>query len=479
MIYILIFLPMVSFSLIVMLLGNFFERAGMDKSKARIPIVNLWYLFPITERSPLWGIFYFIPYLNLILIIWLITEFLKAFDRRDILSQVLGIFLGYIYLPILNYTSKITYRQSSAAEKSTVREWADALIFAVVAATIIRTFIMEAYTIPTGSMEKTLLVGDFLFVSKFHYGPRVPMTPLSFPLTHNTLPLTGTNSYVEWIKLPYYRLPRLEDIKRYDIVVFNWPQQDNRPVDKRDNYIKRCVGLPGDTILVVQGILYVNGKRAYEPEYMQYQYFVQTDGTPFSTQLLEEYDITDAMRVASNKGLYLMNLTRANYERIKSLPFVKSVEPKVSPKGQIEPQRYYFPPDIKKYPYNVDYYGPVTVPFKGQVIELNTHNLPLYYRLITLYEQNSLEVKDDKIFINGEQTATYTVKMNYYWMMGDNRHNSEDSRFWGFVPEDHIVGKAWIIWLSLDKGKSLLHKVRWNRIFNIIQGAPLSPESAN
>ncbi|HXH19245.1 MAG TPA: signal peptidase I [Chitinophagales bacterium] len=470
MIYLLIFGPLVSFSLIVMLLGNFFEKAGIERRKALVPLHNLLTLFKIIDRTPLWGVLYFIPYINIILIIWLITEFLKVFDRRDIPSQVLGIFFGYIYLPVLNYTSKINYVDAKpVAKRSAAREWTDALIFAVVAATIIRAFIIEAYTIPTSSMEKTLLVGDFLFVSKFHYGARVPMTPLAFPFAHHTMPLIGTKSYLDWVQLPYYRLPKLQDIQRNDIVVFNWPQEDFRPVDKRENYIKRCVGIPGDTVEVIAGILYVNGEKAYEPENMQYQYYVQTDGSAINPKAIQELDITDGGRVPSNKGLYLLSLTSKSYKAVKKFGNVKNTERKIMPKGNVEPQRYYFPPDLKKFPWNVDYYGPIVVPKKGASVKLTLDNLPLYERIISLYEGNRLEKKDGRIFINGQETDSYTFKMNYYWMMGDNRLNSEDSRFWGFVPEDHIVGKAWIIWLSLDKNKSLFGKVRWNRMFSLIK----------
>jgi len=472
MIYILIFGPIVSFSILVMLLGNFFEKAGKDRSLAVIPFKNLLTLFEIIERTPLWGVLYFVPYINVILIIWIITEFLKVFDRRDIPSQVLGIFFGYVYLPVLNYASKITYsgaHPKREVKRSSVREWTDALIFAVVAATIIRAFIIEAYTIPTSSMEKTLLVGDFLFVSKFHYGPRVPMTPIAFPFAHHTLPGTNVKSYVEWIKLPYYRLPKLQNVERNDIVVFNWPQEDFRPVDKRENYIKRCVGIPGDTIEVKAGILYVNGREAYKPEKMQYQYYVQTDGSPINPKTLQELDITDGGRIPSGKGLYLLSLTDKNKEIVKKFANVTNMERKMAARGQTEMQRYYFPPDLKRFPWNVDYYGPIVVPKKGVTVQLSMDNIAIYERIIGLYENNRLEKKDGKIFINGKEADSYTFKMDYYWMMGDNRLNSEDSRFWGFVPEDHIVGKAWIIWLSLDKGKNLLNKVRWNRMFTIIK----------
>ncbi len=467
MIYLLIFGPIVSFALIVILLGNFFEKAG-EKGKEKIPFQNLLTLFKIVERTPLWGLLYFIPYINIILIIWLITEFLKVFDKREILPQVLGIFFGYIYLPVLNFTSKINYTGAKQQERhSSTREWADALIFAVVAATIIRTFIIEAYTIPTGSMEKTLLVGDFLFVSKFHYGPRIPNTPIAFPFAHNTMPVIGTKSYSELIKFPYYRLPKLQDIKRNDIVVFNWPQQEERPVDKRDNYIKRCVGVPGDTLDVLNGVLFVNGDKAFTPPHMQYMYFIQTDGSTINPRILEEYDINDWEM--ANKGIYRMFLTDENYERIKALPMVKRIERKISPKGEVEMQRYYYPPDMEHFKWNVDNYGSLIVPEKGITVQLNAENIKVYERIITLYEGNALNYKGSKILINGEEASAYTFKMNYYWMMGDNRHNSEDSRFWGFVPEDHIVGKAWIIWLSLDHAKGIANKVRWNRLFSLIK----------
>lgn len=468
-IFLLVFLPVLLTTVSIMFMDNFFEKAGFTKADAKKPFLNLLTFYKIIHRKPGWMLLFFFPYVNIILMIWMFTEFLKCFDRRDIPAQLLGIFFGVVYLPVLNATSKPNYvGLEGIKQKSTAREWIDALIFAVVAATIIRTFIVEAYTIPTSSMEKTLLVGDFLFVSKFHYGPRIPNTPLSFPFAHHTLPVLNTKSYLEWLKLPYYRMPGLQEIKRNDIVVFNWPQEDFRPVDKRENYIKRCVGVPGDTIQVKRGDLYIGSSKAFEPKYCEHQYIVQTDGTPLNPNMLNEMQITEGGRLAQHNGLYLLTLTPENAEKIKSLPIVKQIQRKISQEGEIEPQRFYYPSDTKTFPWNVDNYGPVVVPAKGATVQLNKENIVFYERIISLYENNTLQVNSDKILINGVESTSYTFKMNYYWMMGDNRHNSEDSRFWGFVPEDHVVGKAWIIWLSLDSFGNFFEKIRWNRIFRVI-----------
>jgi len=465
----LIFLPLLLTTVSVMFMDRFFKNAGFTKEEAKKPFLNLFTFYKIIHRKPGWMILFFFPYVNIILMIWMFTEFLKCFDRRDIPAQLMGIFFGVVYLPVLNATTNPMYvGLDGAKQKSSTREWVDALIFAVVAATIIRTFIVEAYTIPTSSMEKTLLVGDFLFVSKFHYGPRVPNTPLSFPFAHHTLPVVNTKSYLDFLKLPYYRMPGLQEIKRNDIVVFNWPQEDFRPVDKRENYIKRCVGVPGDTIQVKAGDLYIGNNKAFEPNNFEYQYLVQTDGSPLNPNMLMEMKITEGGRLAQHNGLYLLTLTPENVEKIKSLPIVKQVQRKISPIGEIEPQRFHYPADTDKFPWNVDNYGPVVVPKKDATVQLTKENILFYERIITLYENNTLEVRGDKILINGAEATSYTFKMNYYWMMGDNRHNSEDSRFWGFVPEDHVVGKAWIIWLSLDSFGNFFEKIRWNRLFSVI-----------
>ena len=349
-------------------------------------------------------------------------------------------------------------------KKTKVREWVDALIFAVIAATIIRTFVLEAYTIPTPSMEKSLLVGDFLFVSKMHYGARIPETPLSFPFAHHTMPIIGGKSYLEWIKLPYYRLPGFQKIKNNDVVVFNWPMEDFRPVDKRENYIKRCIGIPGDTLEVRDAEVYINGKHNTDWPGQQIDYLVTTDGTAINQKILDGLDITE-FSPTNSSGVFRMNLTKSAADAISKLKNVKSMEPDILPKGLV-PEAL-FPGDTKHFPWNLDNFGPIWIPKKGVTITIDQSNISLYQRLITIYEGHQLDItKDGKILIDGKQTDQYTFKMDYYWMMGDNRHNSLDSRYWGFVPEDHIVGKAWFIWMSWNKNGSFISKIRWDRLFH-------------
>lgn len=360
-------------------------------------------------------------------------------------------------------------------KKGFFREWFDAIIFAVVAATIIRLFLIEAYTIPTSSMEKSLLIGDFLFVSKVSYGPRIPNTPIAFPFAHHTMPGTNAKSYSEWIKLPYYRLPGFGRIKNNDVVVFNYPMEDFRPVDKRENYIKRCVGIPGDTLEVRERVLFINGKQAEMPPHMQYSYNVKTDGTGFNPKVLRKLDVTEGGRV-SNQGDFSLTMTDDAVQQIGKFTNVVAVDPSISRKGDYA--EYIFPNSDaametnkgRKFYWNVDNFGPIWIPKKGETVELTMENLPLFERIITLYEGNKLRVESGLIFINGVETTSYTFGMDYYFMMGDNRHNSADSRFWGFVPEDHIVGKAVFIWLSLDNtGSGLSERIRWKRLFNLIR----------
>jgi signal peptidase I len=347
--------------------------------------------------------------------------------------------------------------------KSKSREWVEALAFAVVAATLIRTFLIEAYTIPTPSMEKSLLVGDFLFVSKVNYGARAPMTPISFPFAHNTMPVTGGNSYTEAFSMPYFRLPGFQSIKNNDVVVFNYPAEDGRPVDKKENYIKRCLAIAGDTIQVINQQVYINGKPAENPPKMQFKYYVKTDGSGFSEKTIRSMDITEGSAL-SQYGDFELILTNENKKKVETLSNVQDVDSVVQPEGLYVD---YIFPHYKPLAWNVDNYGPLYVPKAGATITLDSVNFYLYDRVIRVYENNpTFEMNEKGFFIDGKPITTYTFKQDYYFMMGDNRHNSADSRFWGFVPHDHIVGKALFIWMSWDSNApTFFKKIRWNRLF--------------
>ena len=385
-------------------------------------------------------------------------------------------------------------------KQTKVVEWVDAIIFAVIAATFIRMFFIEAYTIPTSSMEKSMLIGDYLFVSKTSYGPKLPNTTLSFPFVHHTMPLSKTKkSYVEWIKKPYKRIAGFGNVKNNDVVVFNFPEGDTvavnvqnqsyyqlirsygrervwqeketfgdiiaRPVDKRENYIKRCVGIPGDVLEYKNGQLFVNGKEQQHFAGMQYDNIVTTDGTGINKRMLDQMKIAEDDRHMVSNSQYYFPLTKENEDKMKAMKNVTSIQRTLVPAANWDRNIF---PFSSKYQWNVDNFGPLEIPKKGQTVKLNMDNLPLYERIIDLYEANDLNVKDSTIYINGAVAESYTFKMDYYWMMGDNRHNSADSRYWGFVPEDHIVGKAVFIWLSMDKDQPFYNKIRWSRLFSFV-----------
>lgn len=362
------------------------------------------------------------------------------------------------------------------------REWTDAIAFAVVAASIIRALFMEAYTIPTPSMEKSLLVGDFLFVSKFHYGPRMPQTPLAVPLAHNTLS-GNTKSYLDWIKLPYYRLPGFSLVKRFDAVVFNWPDDTvtGRPVDKKENYIKRCIGLPGDTISLVDGQVFIDGKAIETPENAMSSYSITTR-YPLDKKTLKNIGLNynlmqtpdgvlrnddhDDVRLTSAEGTnFWATLTKLQNKQLKAMPEVISVDSTPNPAGTgTHPSLF---PHL--FDWNVDNYGPLWIPKEGGTITLDSINARIYGVCIKKYEGHTdYKVEGSKAYLGGKELKTYTFGINYYFMMGDNRHNSMDSRFWGFVPEDHVVGKAVFIWMSWDKWGSGLSKIRWSRLFHLV-----------
>lgn len=388
------------------------------------------------------------------------------------------------------------HTEQNKEKKSWVREWTEAVVFAVVVGTLIRTFIFEAFVIPSESMERTILVNDFVFVSKLSYGPRIPMTPLAVPFTNHTMPFTKRvqpfSTSVQW---PYKRLPGFSKIRRNDVIVFNYPMGDTvvmnkhfgeedyyfwaradkgyeamrenflppqyRPVDKRETLIKRCVGLPGDTVYSIQGKLFVNNQPAFEPPAMQAKFTVRMPDK-------KQVDFAVARRLQFNPQYYLV-LDSVTYVYFMTFPQADSLRAMGADvkqwtsdlkNGSIR----IFPFKLSDYPWSVDNFGPVYIPKKGVTIPLDTCSLPFYERIICNYEGNTLEKKGDRIYINGHEANTYTFKMNYYWMMGDNRNDSQDSRYWGFVPEDHIMGKAWVIWFSVGEGK-----IRWNRIFSLIR----------
>ncbi len=405
-------------------------------------------------------------------------------------------------------------------------EWLDALIFAVVAVSLINLFLFQNYKIPTPSMEGTLLVGDHLYVSKMAYGPRTPNTPLAVPFIPNTV--LNKKTYLEWIKRPYNRLKGFSDVERNDIVVFNFPASDTvalepsdhrvyakgnfdyydlvrdeayalmerdkiqnnrqlkysvyenyarkqihklydietRPVDRRDNYIKRCVAIPGDELVVRGNMVIVNGEEQPEFEGIQQLYRVTTDGTPINPKSIEKFGISRQSADIRNNPNYLFPLTIAHAETLSGFPGIISVKPlQMYSRGEYDRNVY---PHSSAYPWNAEYFGPVTVPAKGETVDLTLKNLPLYSRIINAYEKNELQVSDSTILINGSPADSYTFKMDYYFMMGDNRHNSADSRFWGFVPEDHVIGKPRVIWLSIDKEYG---GIRWNRLFRLVRSS--------
>ena len=354
-------------------------------------------------------------------------------------------------------------------KKSELRTWVEAIAFAVVAAHILRTFFIEAYTIPTSSMEKSMLIGDFLFVSKLAYGPRVPMTPVAVPLVHHTIPGTKKKSYSEIVKVPYHRMKGLGDIKRNDCVVFNWPAEKlNRPVDKKENYVKRCVGIAGDKIEIVNGQLMVNDEPQAEPEGMkkQFTYNVKTKGSGLNPKLLyKKFDITEGSR-GSNINEYNLFLTDEALEGLNEFKNVKSITQNID--TTYNSPQYYFP-NNNDHLWNIDNYGPILIPKKGSSIDLTIENIDLYKDIIEIYEENTLKISENNIYINDSLASSYKFKMNYYWMMGDNRHNSADSRMWGFLPENHVVGKALFVWMSWDKNGKGLNKIRWDRLFSSVK----------
>ena len=415
-------------------------------------------------------------------IIWVITIFLIGGEWLYFIPFIVG---DIIFWKTINYRFWKKRKVNKEKPKSQFRSWADAILFAVIAATLLRTFFIEAYTIPTPSMEKSLMVGDYLFVSKTSYGPRVPITPLSFPLVHHTLPFVGGKSYSEIIKLAYHRMSGWSDsnessaigVERNDCVVFNWPaEREGRPIDKKENYVKRCVAIPGDEVKIENGTLFINGERETRHDWMKQQrrYFVKTKNGLNKEKLYQDYDIypTDIQNIRGAKNLYVINCTEAAITDLETKIYVDSIWTTGS-QGNIFKSKIMNPDGFmvhSDYQWDEENYGPITIPKMGTTITLTSENLVIYKQVLKRYEGEEMGNVDAfqniKTEIEENGSANYTFKQNYYWLMGDNRQNSADSRFWGFVPENHIVGKALFIWMSYDKyGKG----IRWERLFNSVK----------
>ena len=510
-----------------------YQRANRKAWEAAIPIYNAVILMKIINRPKWWVILLFIPVINQLMfpILWIETARSFGFNKRKDTALVL-LTLGF-YLFFINYATNSTYKLNrSLKPRTALGEWVSSIAFAIIAATLVHTYVMQPYTIPTSSLEKTLLVGDYLFVSKFHYGARVPTTTIATPMLHDSIPTAiisekNTKSYLNKPLLPYLRIPGFQKIKRNDIVVFNWPVDtlvhwmdpskgtDFKPLDKKTNYVKRCVGIAGDTLEVRDGYVYINGKQNILPGRAKLQFYNKVYSEKgLSTQKLLRYTDKEFERkfiinfTSQNQFEKVMRYATNNPEKIKDNQFiittsdegipqwiingyrldikeistkirkanitdeiaaklrkdseVDSVVKVINPKGNKGNNMF---PQATNLSWNTDNYGPIYIPKKGTTVPLNMNSIPFYERIIEDYENNQLEVIGEHIFVNGKKSTSYTFKQDYYWMMGDNRQNSLDARSWGYVPFDHVVGKPVLIWFSINEGK-----IRWERLFTTVGG---------
>jgi signal peptidase I len=519
-----------------------FKKAGLEPWKSLIPFYNIWlWIKVVIGKKWWWMVLFLIPYLGIFMFYYMVWETIRQFNKYSYLPLILGTMFFPFYLPYLGFSSKeqyITPENLERPKKTSARSWGDALIFAVAAAYIIRACWFELYTIPTSSMESSLMIGDFLSVSKIAYGVRAPQTPVAIPFIHNKLPGTqAAKSYSEIIKLPYMRSKALNPVKRNDVVVFNYPDGDTvvverqaesyyaivrefeamfnpnasmaernnlfrryapeyiqqmrmkypeaykpgkgrevvwseykviaRPVDKRENYVKRCIGTPGDKLQIIDRQVYINGEKATNPDRIQYACLISHPaGLQLSKKERKNLNLNEEDLQQVDLNRYVAMLNSEQRQTIEKKGF--EVQILSEDNGVYSPDIF---PHDSNYKWNKDFFGPLTIPQKGMTVEISPENIALYEKIIHNYEGHDLQVNDDKVLIDGQPATSYTFAMDYYFMMGDNRHNSADSRFWGFVPEDHIVGKASIVWLSIDKFKTWSDKgkVRWKRMFRKIR----------
>ena len=515
-------------------LWKLYKKAGYAPYLAAIPFYNSVILLRIIGRPSWWVVLLYFPIVNLLMLPVVWVETARKFGKDSLTDSLLAWATLGLYGFYINYASDVHYNpEQSIAPKTKFGQFIGSIVYAVVIATVVHAYFMQPYIIPTGSLEKSLLVGDFLLVSKFHYGARAPQTVVSFPMVHDTIPLIKTRSYLKKPQLPYLRLPGLQQIKRNDIVVFSWPADTVRqffkkeagvvkPIDKKSNYVKRCVAIPGDTLSIIDGIIHINGVesnmpdrakpifgyRAYNakgisarrlinagyddltrkflitnitqpildalrphllmianPDPNNYQVLTGARGLPLN--IVQQYRIQAKELLETQKSLFL------TLKEAKELPNQLKLD---SLKRNINTTRtyndVYFPNNVR-YNWNEDQFGPLVMPEKGVTVSLNPKNVALYKKIISDYEFNDLEINGDNIKINGVQADSYTFKQGYYWMMGDNRHRSEDSRFWGFVPEDHVVGKPVFIWMSIDGFMDGFRNwnIRWDRVFTTVGGS--------
>ena len=472
-------------------------KANRKAWEAAIPIYNAVVLMRIINRPKWWTILLFIPIINLIMfpVIW--VETIRSFGRNNRLDTLLVIITLGLYIYYINYTQDVSYIEDrSLKPRTSTGEWVSSILFAVVAATLVHTYFMQPFTIPTSSLEKTLLVGDFLFVSKFHYGARTPITPIALPMVHDTVPIAKSRSYFDGPQYPYFRIPGFQKIKQNDIVVFNWPVDTMvdilnphkgtylKPIDKKTNYVKRCVGLPGDSLEVRNGHVYINGKKNELPDRakLQFGYTFRTKQALDPAYAAERFDITD-LYVLDNPPSYRLfqaHMTDEAYKKFKDYPGLDTIISTNSKENEWSSNVF---PQNQNYPWNTDFFGPIYIPKEGITVPITIESIPFYRQIIEVYEgrelgiNNKISQSGTQVLLNGEPITEYTFKMDYYWMMGDNRNNSQDARMWGYVPFNHVVGKPVFVWMSWNgNAKGIMNKIRWERMFTTVggTGVPIS-----